>query len=596
MSYPPAVQRALGTLRDRLDAMPAPFGSGDGLGSNSWVVSGDRSETRQPIIANDPHLGVSLPGIWMQVGLHCAPVTADCPLDVAGFSFSGVPGVIIGHNADIAWAFTNLGPDVSDLYLERLDRGRWRHGGRWRDLAVREETIEVAGGDDVRLRVRSTDHGPLVSDVDTQLASVGANTAAADERAHYAVALAWTGLVPSTTADAILAMNLASDWSEFRAAARDFAVPAQNLLYADRDGHIGYQAPGLIPVRAQGHDGRRPVPGWRKAYDWRGWVPFQELPFELDPEEGFFVTANQRVIGGDYPHDLGEDVDRGFRSQRIRELLSAGDRWSVRDMAELQLDSRNPMASVLVPHLLRLLRLRHLDGYTRSGVVLLRDWDFEQPADSAAAAYYNAVWRNLLELTFHDEIRESLWPEGGQRWFAVVTQLLDRPDDPWWDNRSTDDVVETRDDVLRAALSAARHDLTREQSPTPTDWQWGRDHVLDLEHAMGGSAPGPVGGLLNRGPWSVGGGNSIVDAQAWDAASGDFTVTSAPSMRMVVSLADFDESVWVNLTGVSGHPASDHYVDQTDLWARGETLPWPWSAEAVEAAEDHLHTLNPPAS
>jgi len=589
-AYGAAVRRKLAALQDRLDALPAPFGTGDGLGSNSWVVDGDRSATRAPIIANDPHLGVSLPGVWMQVGLHCAPVTTDCPLDVAGFSFSGVPGVIIGHNADIAWAFTNLGPDVTDLYLERLREGRWRHGGRWRPLATREETIEVAGGDDVELTVRSTDHGPVLSDVDSQLASVGANRAAADGQGQYAVSLAWTGLVPSTTADAILSLNLASNWSEFRAAARDFAVPSQNLLYADRDGHIGYQAPGLIPVRSLVHDGRTPAPGWKKAYDWKRWVPFPALPFELDPDEGFFVTANQRVVGGDYPYDFGEDMDHGYRSQRIRDLLEAHRGWTVDDMTRLQMDDHNAMAPMLVP---RLLALRDLDSYTRSGVDLLRDWDFSQPADSAAAAYYNAVWANVLSGTFHDEIRESLWPEGDQRWFAVMTDLLERPDDPWWDDRTTDDVVETRDDILRAALSDARHDLTREQSPSSAEWAWGRDHVLDLEHPLGGASPAPVRWLVNRGPWAVGGGSSIVDAEAWDAASGDFTVTSAPSMRMVISLADFDASRWINQTGVSGHPASDHYVDQTDLWARGETLPWSFSSDAVDASAEHVLTLVP---
>ncbi len=586
-AYPPAVLRQLRALQDGIESMPAMVGRGDGIGSNSWVVDGDHSATGMPILANDPHLGVSLPGIWMQMGLHCREATADCPLDVAGFTFSGVPGVIIGHNADIAWGFTNLGPDVTDLYLEKVRDATWRHGDRWRPLTVRTETIEVRGGDDFELRVRETDHGPLLSDVDTDLATVGANAAPSDVD-DYAVALAWTALTPSTTADAILELNLASDWEEFRAAARDFAVPAQNLLYADRAGHIGYQAPGRIPIRRAGNDGLLPAAGWDPRNDWTGrYVPFEALPHVLDPAEGFVVTANQAVIGPGYAYHLTDDWDQGYRSQRIRDLVTNEGELSVADAAALQLDDLNPMAQTLLPYLLDLDGVGA--GYYGDGVRLLRDWDGHQPADSAAAAYFNVVWSELLRLTFHDEVRESLWPDGGDRWFAVMTGLLRRPTDVWWDDRTTDDVVETRDDVLRQALRAGRDELTRREALHPDDWSWGRIHELDLvESTVGESGIGLLESLVNRTGYSVAGGTSIVDATSWDAADG-YVVTSAPSMRMVVSLGDFDDSRWVNLTGVSGHPASGHYVDQTELYVAGETLPWAWSREAVvDAGEDTL--------
>ena len=597
----PAYAETRGTfrrLRSGIERLPALLGRGDGIGSNAWAVDGEHSATGEPLLANDPHLGVSLPGVWMQVGLHCRTIDADCPLDVAGFSFSGVPGVIIGHNADIAWGFTNLGPDVSDLYLERVEGDRWRHDGRFLPLRTRNETIHVRDGDDVELTVRSTAHGPLLSDVSDDLAEIGEKAptehpAQRDGDGGYAVSLAWTALQPSATADAVLALNTASDWRSFRAAAAQFAVPAQNLVYADRDGHIGYQAPGMIPIRQSGNDGYLPAEGWRADDDWTGdYVPFEGLPSVLDPEDGFVVTANQAVTDPDYPYHLTDedDWDHGYRAQRIRQAIQDEGELSVAEMAELQLDDRSAIAPTLVPHLLDV----DIAGtYYSAGQEQLRTWDYSQAADSSAAAYFNVVWRNVLELTFHDDLAEDIWPDGGERWVAVMSGLLTRPADPWWDDVTTDDVVETRDDILLQAMRDARDELTRLQALEDDDWSWGRLHRLDLEsQTLGQSGIGPVEALVNRGPWEAAGGGATVDATSWDAAEG-YQVTSAPSMRMVVSMADFDQSRWVNLTGVSGHPFSAHYTDQTDLWAEGRTLPWVFSAQAVEDAAEDTLTLKP---
>ncbi|MCD6640839.1 MAG: penicillin acylase family protein [Nocardioides sp.] len=593
-AWPAAAVPAFAQVKERMAAVPELLGRGDGIGSNSWVVDGDHSATGAPLLANDPHLGISQPGIWVQMGLHCTKASADCTLDSSGFTFSGVPGVIIGHNADIAWGFTNLGPDVTDLFLEQTDGDdRWIQDGRSRPMAVRTETIEVAGGDDFELRIRETDHGPLISDVSADFATVGAN-APTDEPGErgtgYAVALAWTALDPSPTADAILMLNRASDWDEFREAAASFAVPAQNLVYADREGHIGYQAPGRVPIRKSGNDGWMPVEGWVSANDWTGdFIPFDGLPSVLDPDEGFIVTANQAVVDERYPYLLTRDWDAGYRSTRIRTLLEQEGELSIGEMESLQLDSVNPMGAVLVPYLLD---IDDLSPYHRRAQRLLADWDFSQPADSAPAAYFNAVWRHLLALTFHDDLREGNWPDGGGRWFQVVSGLLDDPAGPWWDNADTD-VVERRDDILRQAMMDARDDLTRRQARDPRRWTWGHIHRMDLRSGtLGESGIAPIERLFNRDGWKVGGGGSIVDATAWDAVQG-YEVTSAPSMRMIVSLADLDDSRWINLTGVSGHPASSHYSDQTELWVKGDYLTWAFSRDAVEAAGKDTLVLRP---
>jgi penicillin G amidase len=597
--------RARGVLRRLgrgLADIPQLMGRGSGIGSNSWVVDGAHSSTGSPLLANDPHLGVSLPGIWMQIGLHCRVVDRQCPLDVSGFTFSGVPGVVIGHNANVAWGFTNLDPDVSDLFLEKIRGDRWRHGGRWLPLKQRRERIEVHGRPDVTIDVRSTAHGPILSDVSDQIRDVGTQapvTGGRPDGTSYAVSLAWTGDEPSRTADAILGFDTARDWRSFRHAASRFAVPAQNLVYADRAGHIGYQAPGRIPIRQSGNDGLWPSAGWRPENDWTGaYVPFQALPNVLDPRDGFVVTANQAAVGPDYPYYLTRDWDQGYRSTRIRSLLTsafaAHGTASVADLAAMQLDTRNPMAPALVPYLL------HIDlprGYYSAGQALLRSWDFEQPADSAAAAYYNVVWSDVLADTFHDELPRAQWPDGGDRWMAVLTRLLQHPRDRWWDDVTTPQ-RETRDDILRTAMLQARNDLTELLSRSPTGWSWGAIHELDLHNqTLGESGNGFAEWLLNRNGFEVGGGDAMVDAAAWDAASGDFRnrfhVTSAPSMRMVVSLADFDDSRWVNLTGESGHAYDSHYTDQTELWATGRTLPWAFSTTAVRATVSHTLTLEP---
>jgi penicillin G amidase len=580
-----------------LGSLGDPGGGTGGIGSNSWVVDGAHSTTGKPILANDPHLGVSVPGIWYQMGLHCRSLDEDCPFDVTGFTFSGLPGVVIGHNQQIAWGFTNLGPDVLDLYLEEVSGKTYLYDGKRRRLRTHDEEIKVRGRDKpFRFSVRSTSHGPLLSDVDDALSSVGANSpAGADPPPRgngYAVAISWTALTPSNTADALFEFDQATDWGEFRRAARDFAVPAQNLVYADRAGNIGYQAPGRIPIRRSGRQGDYPALGWRPADDWTGrYVPFSALPSVLNPSDGYFATANQAVTGRDYPYFLGNSWEPGYRSHRIADLLRRKKKLSVADMTSIQLDTRNGFAPTLVRYLLRIFLPSQ---YLSAGQRLLQDWDFHERKGSAAAAYYNSVWRITLELTFHDQLPERVWPDGGGRWYEVMRRLLADPGSPWWDDVTTDGVIETRDDILTKAMTLARDDLVRRQARRAVDWTWGHQHRLDLESSTLGQSDVPmVRWLFNRGGYQVGGGPEIVDATSWNAASDSYDVTYAPSMRMVVSLGDLDRSRWVNLTGASGHAFNAHYVDQTDLWVDGRTLPWAYSRHDVDDATDKTLTLKP---
>lgn len=612
-ALPSAAQLKLAQLSQLLSQIPSVLGpadpAGSGVGSNSWVVSGSLTSTGMPLLANDPHLAPSVPSIWYQVGLHCVNLGAQCPYDVAGYSFPGMPGVVIGHNADVAWGFTNEGADVSDLYLEKIDGADYLYDGKEYPLTERTETIDVAGQQPVTITVRSTRHGPLISDVsdtdklvgkDAPAARSGDPAQGAAPGIQYGVALQWTALQPNPTLDALFELDRAADWTEFRAAAADFTVPAQNLVYADTKGNIGYQAPGRIPIRKSG-DGRWPVPGWTSAYDWTGYIPFSALPNEYNPAQGFIVTANNAVVGPTYPYTLTTDWDYGYRSQRITDdiqrLTSNGHKISVSDMASIQDDSYNPEAALLTPYLLKL----KTDAFTKPAQALLKNWDYTQPATSGAAAYYNAVWAEILKLTFQAKLPSgvdlsTLGFDGGDRWFAVVESIINQPDSEWWDNPKTTQ-RETRDSILTAALKKARLDLTAQLGKNVSTWTWGRLHTLTpTEQTLGTDGPGVVKWLLNGQAEELAGGSSVVDATSWDLSSGNFHVTVAPSMRMIVDLADFDRSRWINQTGESGHVDNPNYLDQAPLWAAGQTLPWAFGDSAVKAATSATLTLQPSGS
>ncbi len=325
-----AAQQALHTALQSIERVQALLGTkGRGMGSNSWVVAGSRTVSGKPILANDPHLGIQMPSIWYQIALHCRPKSAECPFEVAGFSFAGVPGVVIGHNERIAWGFTNVGPDVIDLYIEKVNPenpNQYEVNGKWVDFETRQEIIQVSGGEPVTITVRLTRHGPVISDTYGPLkdtldekdkdAQPFREKVGIELPDHYVIAMRWTALEPATVFEAIWGFNKARNWLEFRHAAQAFAVPAQNLIYADVDGNIAYQMPGRIPIRANG-DGRLPVSGWTDDYEWLGYIPFEELPYTLNPPQGYIVTANNRVPPVDYPYLITADWDYGFRAKRI---------------------------------------------------------------------------------------------------------------------------------------------------------------------------------------------------------------------------------------------------------------------------------------
>ncbi|MEU9240194.1 penicillin acylase family protein [Streptomyces sp. NPDC048385] len=634
-----ALTSQLEGLYNVLDGVPTAVGvNGQGIGSNSWVVGGDYTITGKPLLANDPHLSASLPSVWYQMGLHCTTISSKCQYDVTGYTFAGMPGVIIGHNADIAWGMTNSGVDVTDLYLEKLSGDGYLYDGKTKPFTTRTETVKVAGGASKEIVIRQTADGmPLLSDRDDELVQVGkkatVDTAAPDRGDGYGIALRWTALDPGTTMDAVFALDKASDWDSFRQAAAQFDVPSQNLIYADTKNNIGYTLPGKIPTRSSADDGSIPAPGWDSKYKWTGFIKQDELPYEYNPKRGYIVTANQAVIDKDkYPYTLTTDWGYGTRSQRITDLIESkikdGGKISTDDMRQMQTDTSSEIAKLLVP---RLLKINLDDKDVRAAQKLLEGWDYTQDADSAAAAYFNAVWRNILKLAFGNKLPKELrvkgqclWvdkvdstgpvdedtkvrecgerdadqaqPDGGDRWFEVVRNLMEKPNSDWWktpagvgDRNKADNM----DELFKRAMIDARWELTAKLGKDIDTWSWGRLHRLFLKNqTLGTDGPGIVQYILNRGPWKLSGGEATVDATGWNAAGG-YGVVWVPSMRMVVNLDDLDKSKWINLTGASGHAFSAHYTDQTGKWADGELLPWSFSAKAVDKGTSDTLVLKP---
>lgn len=546
------------------------FGSGPGIGSNNWVVGGEHTVSGLPLLANDPHLAVQLPAIWYEVGLH-AP-----GWHVRGFSFAGVPGVVVGHNERIAWGVTNVGPDVQDLYIEKINPdnpNQYEFMGQWEDMIVIEEVIKVNGGEDVILPVRITRHGPIINEVVDDLTDP--------------LALRWAAQEPSRILQAVTLLNKAQNFEEFREALRFWDIPSQNVVYADVDGNIGYQVPSYIPIRKNG-DGRLPVPGWSGEYEWEGYIPFEELPALYNPPRGFIVTANHAVVDEAYPHFINYDWADGDRGLRIEQMIVArlanGGKISAADFAAIQADGYSFPAETFVP---LLLEMSSDDRQVQEALDRLRGWNYEQTVDSVPAALFEIFFTRLHYNILQDEVgEENVDAIIGRD--MLMYELAANLDDPLWDNVNTPE-RETAVAILRLSLREALDWLAEEVGGGMDNWTWGKIHTITFADAvLGASGIAPVEAIFNRGPFPVAGGLDLVNANNWRRTA-PALVRANPSMRMIIDLSDFERNLAILPTGQSGHPFHPNYDDQMALWLVGEYHPMLWGRTAVEsAAVNHL--------
>lgn len=579
------------------------FARGADIGSNNWVVSGEKTASGSPLLADDPHLGIQMPSIWYEVGLHCQPVSDACPYNVVGLTFSPALGVVIGHNGQIAWGVTNVGWDTQDLYRIEVNPDnplQYRWNDEWRDMVVHEEVIRFGGSDEtLTIQVRETHLGPIIND--NSLDDDGNLTGFNNEDP---LALRWTAYETGTIVQAILDLNRAQNWEEFRQALRLWDTPSQNFVYADVEGNIGYQTPGRVPVRAPQHAGTLPVDGSTDTFEWLGYVPYEYLPSVLNPERGYIATANQALVPMTYYDSLaaalgdefGEDANyvfgrfwaQGYRGERIVELLEATDEHTFETFQALHGDNKLIFAEEIASYLAE---VDMGDDALNDARDWLIDWDYHMNIDSPQAALFAHFWVALVNAIYEDELGEVGDAGNGQMW--TTTLLLAEPENTWWDDQNTE-AVETRDDVLRAAFAEGHTAAIEAQGEDRSRWFWGGLHTATfISNPLGVSGIDLIEDMVNRGPVQTGGGTEIVNATGWSAGDGDFTVQAVPSMRMIIDLGDLDQSQVMHTTGQSGHPFSDQYGQMIDPWREIEYHPMLWSREQVEAAAVKRLVLQP---
>jgi penicillin G amidase len=559
----------------------------EALGSNNWVVDGTVTATGKPLLANDPHLATHIPSLW-----YLAHMSAG-EFDVIGATLPGAPAVAIGRNAHIAWGETNVAADVQDLYLERLDpdgkAALFRDG--FEPLRIVSEEIKVKDAASVRIDVRISRHGPLISD------AVNANNATAAERASDGqsppvlppLAFRWTALDDEDqTVVAFLKLNEARNWDEFTAAMRPFVTPSQNFVYADVDGHIGYFLPGRIPVRAAG-DGSAPAQGWTGQQEWTGWIPFDDLPRVLDPPTHFIVTANHRPNPQNDPRMIGLEYPEPYRAQRITDLLVGRHGLTANDFRAIQADTQSLHARALLPLMLEL--VDPSDPHDRQAVEVLRTWKHDVARDSGAAPLFEAWFLKLAPVIVGDDLGPALVDRYEGRYSYVtrfLVETLTRDDDAWCDDQGTPARETCRQAVTRALHEgvAALRERFRTEMPS---WRWGVVHPAVFPH-QGLDAVAALRPILNRsiengGDWSTVNVGSV-------AADHKYEQRAIPGYRQIVDLSPANDSRFLDAVGQSGHFLSPRYDDFLTSWQQVEHRPMRMTRAAFEpGAIGTLHLL-----
>jgi len=581
------------------------LGAGEGLGSNNWVISGSRTASGRPILANDPHLGIQMPSIWYEIGLHCQPVSDACPLDVTGFAFAPSPAVIIGHNENIAWGVTNVGPDTQDLFRIQVNPDndlQYRWNGEWRDMTVYDETINFGdGAEPVTIRVRETHLGPIINDnaYDSETGAIsGFNNT-------DPLALRWTSLDPGTLFEAVIGIDQASNWEEFRDALRKWDSPSQNFVYADIEGNIGYQTPGNMPIRAEGETGLVPSDCAEDACAWQGFIPFDDLPRVFNPERGYIATANQALVPLEYYDQVADELGEGpnytisqewavgYRGQRISELLEASDAHTFESVAAIQGDNKLIPAEELTP---ALAALDIEDATLAEARDWMLEWDYQLHMSSARAGLWMLFYRKLVADTFDDQLAAIDDEGSGGPWqLYVLARLAQDPENIWWDDTTTSGTTETANDILLRALQEALGDAQTQLGADRDAWSWGALHTATfISNPLGLSGIDLIENMVNRGPVADSGGGPAVNATSWNFSRDDpFDTRSLPSMRMIVDVGAFENSQTIHTTGQSGHPFSPHYDDMIDRWRSIQYHPMLWTRDQVQGAAAETLTLVP---
>ncbi|MBN1950472.1 MAG: penicillin acylase family protein [Bacteroidales bacterium] len=534
-------------------------------GSNNWAVSGAKTINGKPLLANDMHLGFNIPGIWMQ--MH---QVIDGKLNVTGLVLPGQPLVIVGHNDSIAWGMTNTYVDNLDFYEEEVnpeDPGQYRYNGEWRNFKVCREVIK-SKGEEHRESYRLSHRGPVISEF--------------KDIKDRVLTMHWVGEENSNEMRSIYLVNRADNWGEFKDAFASFRSISQNIVYADKQGNIGLYACAGVPLRQRDRV-FAVLPGDTSLYDWQGMIPFEELPFEYNPERGYVSSANNRTADSTYPYHIGTWYDMPYRLDRINVLLSENESYSVSDFKRIQNDQHSVFSELFLAKLLPAVQNSHNLGHMeKKALQALEKWDYTLSVSSAAATISEYWWYHFMDKTYRDELGRELFDkfsEVNSIHRASVNRLLQTGNSAWLDNVNTEK-TEQLEDIAVSSFKAAIKELEEKKGSDLAKWKWGDHHTFTLSHPIAKVKIMDFIFRLNQGPFKVGGSFHTVSPYRYTFFKPEEIVHGA-SHRSIYDLSDWDNSISVIPTGMSGIPSSDHYCDQTELYVSGEYHPDYFSKESV---------------
>lgn len=579
----PAEARSYAWLRgadmNGLDDLAAVLGGPNmSQGSNGWAVHGSRTASGKPILVNDTHLYLDMPSGWYENGLHGGS------FDIVGFSFPGVPLVIMGQNSRVSWGITDIPADVQDFYIENVDDEsnptQYEFMGEWQPLQVITETIDVSGSEPITLTIEFTNHGPLM------------NEAIGTLKTARPLALRWSLTESAPLFKALVDLNRATNWDSFRQALKGWGAPNLNFIYADVDGNIGYQAAGTIPIRAANYQGLVPMPGESGDYEWEGYIPFDQLPSIFNPPSGFVANANSKVTTDDDRYHLSFEWGDPYRIQRITELLSADHQFTVEDMQKIQGESYSPPAEQLRPYLLS---VSPTNDMQRRALEQVKNWNLSSDADQAAPSIFHLWYWFLIQNTVQDELSAEL-NEDYRSYFwlhaSVLSQWIADANNPWFDDHKTPE-AETREDMARRSLDDAIAWLSERYGNEPEQWQWGKIHTMNFVHRpIGQSGIGVLESIFNSNPIPVSGDNFTVNA-AWFNPDADFVMSGGTAHRFIAEMSDAGNTLAIHTTGQNEQIFHPHRKDFIPLWQNVEYHQVLLTPQSVTAAAKNTLVLQP---
>ncbi len=541
-------------------------------GSNNWAVSGSKTTTGKPVFSNDMHLGLSSPGIWMQ--MH---QVVPGKINITGVVIPGEPFVVAGHNEKVAWGMTNLMVDDIDLFAEKINpenEDQYFFNGEWRNMMIRKEVIKSKTGRVDTLLLKFTHRGPIVSGFR------GINDAVLTMR--------WSGYDQSDELLAVYSMNRATDWESFRKGVGYFKSISQNFAYADVNGNIGLVTGGGIPVR-KGF-GSTIRSGETDEFDWKGYVPVEQLPFSYNPESGFISSANNKTVGSEYPYYISFRFYVPYRIDRIRQMIGEKEILGIDDFRRMITDQHSGYAALLTPFILKLKdRINELEPLESQAFKTLQDWDYDMGGNKIAPTVFEFFTRNFARNLLGDELNELFSQLPGPIRDYYIFRILKNGGDQWVDDIKTT-TVENLDDIVLRSFKDGIKELSGSYGNDITAWQWEAIHKISLTHPLGTVKILDRIFNFNSDVYGVGGSSHTVCPYTYDE---DFRVTDGASERHIYNTADWDESYTVIPTGASGIPASEFYLSQTKTYVEGKFYRDVFSEGAVKAAAKYTLKLKP---